>query len=56
MALPFAQLSFPEIYERALVGPLFRPWAELVLDDVEVFFSGQACRGTRDASRTGTAW
>lgn len=36
MTLPFAQLSFPEIYERALVGPLFRPWAGLILDDVEV--------------------
>ena len=36
MALPFAQLSFPETYEQALVGPLFRPWAELMLDDVEV--------------------
>jgi ubiquinone/menaquinone biosynthesis C-methylase UbiE len=36
MTLPFAQLSFPELYERALVGPLFRPWAELILDDVEL--------------------
>ncbi|HMN64173.1 MAG TPA: methyltransferase domain-containing protein [Burkholderiaceae bacterium] len=26
--------SFPEIYERCLVGPLFRPWAEAILDDV----------------------
>lgn len=34
MALPFAQSSFPEMYEQALVGPLFRPWAELILDDV----------------------
>lgn len=34
MALPFAQLSFPEIYEQALVGPLFRPWAGPILDDV----------------------
>lgn len=34
MTLPFAQMSFPEIYEKALVGPLFRPWAELVLDDI----------------------
>lgn len=32
--LPFDQQSFPEIYERALVAPLFRPWAELVIDDV----------------------
>lgn len=36
MALPFAQLSFPEIYEQALVGPLFRPWAGPILDDVEL--------------------
>jgi ubiquinone/menaquinone biosynthesis C-methylase UbiE len=36
MTLPFAQLSFPETYEQALVGPLFRPWAELILDDVEL--------------------
>ena len=34
MMLPFAQSSFPEIYERALVGPLFRPFAELILEDV----------------------
>ncbi len=32
----FAQLTFPEIYERALVDPLFRPWAELILEDVEL--------------------
>lgn len=36
MELPFAQLSFPEIYEQALVGPLFRPWVEQLLDDVEL--------------------
>lgn len=36
MTLPFAQLSFPEIYEQALVTPLFRPWAGPVLDDVEL--------------------
>lgn len=34
MSLPFGQLSFPEIYERELVGPLFRPWAELMIDEV----------------------
>lgn len=34
MALPFGELSFPEMYEQALVAPLFRPWAELILDDV----------------------
>jgi ubiquinone/menaquinone biosynthesis C-methylase UbiE len=36
MSLPFAQLSFPEIYEQALVGPLFRPWVEPMLDEVEL--------------------
>jgi len=30
------QASFPEMYERWLVGPLFRPWAELTLDDVRL--------------------
>ena len=36
MSLPgFAlQASFPEMYERLLVGPLFRPWAELTLEEV----------------------
>jgi ubiquinone/menaquinone biosynthesis C-methylase UbiE len=34
MTIPFAQLSFPEMYEQALVGPLFRPWAEDVLEEV----------------------
>ncbi len=29
-------LSFPEIYERWLVGPLFRPWAEVILDELGV--------------------
>jgi ubiquinone/menaquinone biosynthesis C-methylase UbiE len=28
------QASFPEMYERWLVGPLFRPWAEMTLDEV----------------------
>jgi ubiquinone/menaquinone biosynthesis C-methylase UbiE len=32
----FAQASFPEIYEQALVGPLFRPWVDPLLDDVEL--------------------
>lgn len=36
MTLPFAQLSFPEIYEQALVEPLFRPWAGSLLQDVEL--------------------
>jgi ubiquinone/menaquinone biosynthesis C-methylase UbiE len=30
----FAQASFPEIYERALVGPLFQPWVQSLLEDV----------------------
>ena len=30
----FALPSFAELYERLLVGPLFRPWAELLLDRV----------------------
>lgn len=34
MTIPFAQLSFPEMYEQCLVGPLFRPWAEDVLEEV----------------------
>ena len=28
------QASFPEMYERWLVGPLFRPWAEPTLEEV----------------------
>ena len=32
----FSQLSFPELYEQALVGPLFQPWVEPLLDDVEL--------------------
>jgi ubiquinone/menaquinone biosynthesis C-methylase UbiE len=34
MSIPFAQVSFPEMYEQELVGPLFRPWADLTLDEV----------------------
>jgi ubiquinone/menaquinone biosynthesis C-methylase UbiE len=30
------QTSFPEMYERWLVGPLFQPWAELTLDEVRL--------------------
>ena len=30
------QASFPELYERWLVAPLFRPWAELTLDEVKL--------------------
>ena len=36
MSLPFAQLSFPELFERALVGPLFRPWVDPMLDEVRL--------------------
>jgi ubiquinone/menaquinone biosynthesis C-methylase UbiE len=35
MSLPkyaMSQASFPEMYEHALVGPLFRPWAERLLE------------------------
>ena len=32
----FAQTSFPEAYEQELVGPLFRPWVDELLDDVEL--------------------
>jgi ubiquinone/menaquinone biosynthesis C-methylase UbiE len=34
MSLPFGRASFPEIYEHHLVGPLFRPWAEVLLGEV----------------------
>jgi hypothetical protein len=30
------QGSFPEMYERWLVGPLFRPWAEVILEEVNL--------------------
>ena len=30
------QTSFPEMYERWLVRPLFRPWAEVTLDEVKM--------------------
>ena len=30
------QSSFPEMYERWLAGPLFRPWAELTLEEVKL--------------------
>lgn len=35
MSLPayaMSQVSFPRMYEETLVGPLFRPWAETLLD------------------------
>lgn len=37
MSLPsyaMKQPSFPEMYEQWLVGPLFKPWAEIALDEV----------------------
>jgi ubiquinone/menaquinone biosynthesis C-methylase UbiE len=37
MTLPsyaMRQASFPEVYERCLVEPLFRPWAEITLQEV----------------------
>src|SRR5690242_8130650 len=30
------QSNFPEMYERLLVGALFRPWAEMTLDELTV--------------------
>ena len=39
MSLPsyaMKQASFPEMYEHWLVGPLFRPWAEMTLDEVRL--------------------
>jgi ubiquinone/menaquinone biosynthesis C-methylase UbiE len=30
------QASFPQMYERFLAGPLFRPWAELTLDELRL--------------------
>jgi len=39
MSLPtyaMNQSSFPEMYEQWLVAPLFRPWAELMLEEVEL--------------------
>ena len=31
------QQSFPEMYERWLVGPLFRPFAEIILRDLDLY-------------------
>jgi ubiquinone/menaquinone biosynthesis C-methylase UbiE len=36
MGIPFAGTSFAEVYEQALVGPLFRPWAEQLIDEVQL--------------------
>ena len=35
MSLPnyaMSQTSFPQMYEQLLVGPLFRPWAEMTAE------------------------
>jgi len=45
-----SQLSFPEIYERVLVGPLFRPWSEALLDRVQL---APGCRVLDVACGTG---
>lgn len=34
MSSPVTPVSFPDLYERLLVGPLFRPWAERLLDQL----------------------
>jgi ubiquinone/menaquinone biosynthesis C-methylase UbiE len=39
MTLPnyaMSRANFPEMYEQWLVGPLFRPWAEMTLDEVQL--------------------
>lgn len=39
MSLPtyaMNQISFPEMYEKWLVGPLFRPWAEIIVEEMKV--------------------
>jgi SAM-dependent methyltransferase len=36
MTLPFAQQSFPELYEQFLVEPLFSPWADPLLDEARL--------------------
>ena len=33
MSIPFGRASFPELYEKTLVPALFRPWAELMLEN-----------------------
>ncbi len=34
--LAMNQPTFPEMYEQWLTGPLFRPWAEMVLDELDL--------------------
>ena len=36
MTLPVSQASFPELYEQHLVPPLFRPFAEDIVQDLEI--------------------
>lgn len=36
MSIPFQQLSFPEMYEGSLVGPLFRPFAEQLIETMKI--------------------
>ena len=36
MSIPFQQLSFPEMYEESLVGPLFRPFAEHLIETMKI--------------------
>lgn len=36
MEAAMGQASFPELYERWLVGPLFRPWAEVTFEEVKL--------------------
>ena len=33
---PSSRASFPEIYEQALVGPLFEPWVADLLEEIEL--------------------
>ena len=58
MTLPVTSMglaNFPEMYERLLVGPVFRPWAELLLDRLRPPVGGRlldiAC-GTGIVART----
>ena len=32
----YSRSGFPEIYERTLVGPIFAPWVEPLLEDVQL--------------------
>jgi ubiquinone/menaquinone biosynthesis C-methylase UbiE len=44
MSLPsyaMNQESFPEMYERQLVGPLFRPWVDAIIDETGIAAPGR---------------